>query len=94
MTIPFIQFDAIETRSDVTGLKLFFNIEDALLATSNDPTIWKIGFTDMNSGERYRLIKTKDGWRQQVPTYIQGDMIYAPERDYTNRDILELFCIE
>lgn len=93
MTIPNIQIDVIETRSDITGLKLFLNIEDALLAVTKDPTIWKISFTDINSGERYRLIKTKDYWKQEVPIQY-GDMFYAAERDFTNRDILDLFCIE
>lgn len=94
MTISQIQFDVIETRSDINGLKLFFTIEEVMIATSNDPTIWKISFTDMNSGERYRLIKTKNYWQQQVPIHCQNDMFYAPERIYTNRDILDLFCIE
>ena len=94
MTIPHIQIDVIETRSETNGLHLYLTIEEALLASSKDPTIWKIGFTDMNSGERYRLIRTKNAWKQKPPYQSQGDMFYAAERHFTNRDILDLFCIE
>lgn len=96
MTVSNVQFDVIETRSEVNGITLFFNIEDVLIAISRDPTIWKISFTDMNSGERYRLIrfktKQKEVWVQNLPhNYLQNDMLYAPEREFSKNELLELF---
>lgn len=91
MTVSSFKIDVIEIRSEMGGLYTFFNIEDVFFALAKDPSIWKISFNNTTSGERYRLIRYKEVWKQQQPEYIYTKLLYAPERDYTTNDLLDLF---
>jgi hypothetical protein len=50
-----------QTRSEQTGIQTYKTFMDAMQATRDDKTIWKISF-DLCDGDRIRLIKTEDGW--------------------------------
>lgn len=51
----------IQTRSEITGVKTHKTFQDALQASRDDKTIWKISF-EISDGSRIRLVKTDDGW--------------------------------
>ena len=51
-----------QTRSEDTGLANHLTLQDALQASCDDPTIWKISF-EIIDGTRVRLIKVDGvGW--------------------------------
>lgn len=46
----------IQTRSEVTGIRNFPQIAEAMFAAKDDLTIWKISFNAAN-GDRVRLVR-------------------------------------
>ncbi len=51
----------IQTRSESTGIGQHLTLQDALRASRDDVTIWKISY-DIEDGTRVRLIRTIEGW--------------------------------
>jgi hypothetical protein len=51
----------IQTRSEVTGMQIHKTFEDALQASRDDYTIWKISF-ELSDGSRIRLVKEDNKW--------------------------------
>lgn len=72
----------VQTRSEENGIQVFNSISDAFKATEVDWTIWKISWTDSETGERIRFIRHGMSVWQFAPMVVEVEERIETFRKY------------
>ena len=72
----------VQGRSETTGMHLFGSVSEAFKATEDDWSIWKISWTDKETGERIRFIRLGTSTWQFAPMDVEIEERVETSRKY------------
>ncbi len=75
----------VQTRSEETGMRLFGSISEAFKATEDDLSIWKISWTDKETGECIRFIRLGTSTWQFAPMAVEIEELVETSRKYNGK---------